>query len=194
MRQLRIIGAVVIAGLLAASCVGLPLDSSWGDVSVIGSAPNIMLAFGDKIVQVDPVDGSQINLFDANGNVRVDDEGKPRPWLVHLQNGTATHFYTRPVQLDADTLLVADYESKLFEVDPARAEIINTNGVALPGHVVGSPLLTESILYVPTSDAGLVALDPNDYTELWHFTGDDDKGVWAQPLLIDDRLYVSSMN
>lgn len=194
LRQLRIFGAVVIAGLLAASCVGLPLDSSWSDVSLIGSAPNIMLAFGDKIVQVDPVDGSQINLFDANGNVRVNDEGKPRPWMVQLSNGLATHFYTRPLLLDDAKLLVADYDKKLLEIDPARAEIIDAAGTPLPGHVVGNPLLTDTMLYVPISDGGLIALNRADLSEQWYFNGNDDKGVWSQPLLIDGTLYLSSMD
>ena len=194
LRHLRILGAVAIAGLLVASCVGLPTDSSWGDVSLIGSTPNIMLAFNDKIVQVDPVDGSLINLYDANGNVRMNDEGKPRPWQVQVTGGSPSHFYTRPVQSAGEFLLAADYESKLFEIDPVRAEISNTTGITLPGHVVGNPLLTETILYIPISDGGLVALDATDFTERWHFTATEDKGVWSQPLLVEGRLYVSSMN
>lgn len=194
LRHLRIFGAVVIAGLLAASCVGLPLDSSWGDISLIGSTPNIMLAFSDKIVQVDPTDGTLINLLDANGNVRVDEAGKPRPWQVQVTGGSPTHFYTRPIQLDTDTLLAADYESKLLEIDPTRAEVTSPAGVTLPGHVVGNPLLTETALYVPLSDGGLVALNPTDWSQIWHFTSDDGKGVWSQPLLLDGTMYVSSMN
>lgn len=195
LRQSRIFGAAIIIGVLAASCVSLPIDSTWGDVSVIGSTPNILLAFNDKIVQVDPIDGSLVELLDAEGNVRVDDEGNPRPWQVQVTNGgTGTHFYTRPVQVEAETLLAADYENKLFEIDLAAARIDNPNGIELPGHIVGNPLLTDTMLYVPISDGGLVALDPNDLTELWHFTGDEGKGIWSQPLLVDGTLYVPAMN
>lgn len=194
LRRLRIVGAAIIIGLLAASCASLPIDSSWGDMSLIGSTPNILLAFNDRIVQVDPIDGSLVELRDADGNVRVDDQGNPRRWSVQVTGSTGMHFYARPVQVDEQTMLAADYENKLYEIDIPAARIDNPEGVTLPGHVVGNPLLTETALYIPLSDGGLVALDPTDYSQIWRFTGDDGKGVWSQPLLIDGTLYTSSMN
>lgn len=197
LRRLWVFGAVVAVGLLAASCVSLPLDSTWGDVSLIGdeAAPNLILAFNDQLIQIDPADGLPVELRDSNGNVRVDEQGNPRPWRLQLSGGQSPmHFYTRPVEPDGSSLVVAAYESKLFQIDPVRAEVVNQNGIALPGKVVGNPLLTEDFLYVPIAHGGLVALDPADYSEVWRFTGDEGKGIWSQPLLIDGTLYVSAMN
>ncbi|MEP7293246.1 MAG: PQQ-binding-like beta-propeller repeat protein [Chloroflexota bacterium] len=189
LRRLWIFGAVIVVGLLAAGCASVPIDSSWGDISLYGD--NVLLAFTDRIIQVDPSDGSLVDLLSPDGEIRRDDEGKPRPWQVQVTGGSPVHFYSRPVEL-GDELVAASYEDKLYHIDPARAEA--SDPLTLPGTVVGSPLLTEDLLYLPLSNAGLVALDPNELTEAWHFTGDDGKGVWAQPLLQDGVLYVSSMN
>lgn len=196
LRRLWKYGAIAAVALLAAGCASVPLDSSWGDVSLIGdeASPNILLAFTDRIIQVNPVDGSLISLRDSSGNVRVDDQGNPRRWLVQANSGTPMHFYSRPVAISDTTLVAASYESKLFQIDVDAARIDNPDGVTLPGHVVGNPLLTESFLYMPLSNGGLQALDPSTLTETWRFTGDEGKGIWSQPLLVDGTLYVSAMN
>ncbi len=121
-RRLWTYGAIIVIGLLAGACVGLPTDSTWGDISLIGNSPNILFAFSDRIVQIDPTDGSAVDLRDAEGKVRVDADGNPRPWLVQGSGNPALHFYTRPMQISDTTLLTAAFEKKLFEVDVARAE------------------------------------------------------------------------
>jgi PQQ-like domain len=193
LRRLWVVGALVV-GLLGASCIGLPTDSSWGDMSLIGSTPDILFSFGDRIVQVDPTDGSLVELRDADGQVRVDDQGNPRRWTVQT-TGSSLHFYSRPMPTtDSNTLVAAAYEDKLYEIDLAAARINNPDGYALPGKVVGNPLVTSDnkVMYMPLSDAGLVALDTADYTVTQTFK--NDKGVWAQPLLVEDTLYVSGMD
>jgi len=39
-----------------------------------------------------------------------------------------------------------------------------------------------------------VALNKADLTQAWQFKGDEGKGVWSTPLLVDETLYVASMN
>lgn len=186
--------AVVVVALVTASCASLPLDSSWGDVSLVGTPPQILLSFSDRIVQVDPTDGSLVELRDANGDVRVDDQGNPRRWTVQVTSGTALHFYTRPVQTDDQTLVTAAYEEKLFEIDLSAARVLNPDGVALPGHIVGNPVLTDKLLYVPISDGALLALNRTDYSQAWKFDSVKNKGFWSSPLLVDGTLYISSMD
>jgi outer membrane protein assembly factor BamB len=180
---------------MAAACVSLPTDASWGDISLVGSPAQIVFAFGDKIVQVDPNSGQPVRLRDANGDIRLDDTGKAREWSVLFNPGSAPlHFYTRPVQTGDTTLIAAAYEDKLLEIDINRAEVSNGNLATLPGKVVGNPLLTETSLYVPLSDGGLLALDPNEFTEQWRISTEKNKGIWSQPLLVDNTLYVASMD
>ncbi len=194
LRRLWTFGAIVVVGLLAGACVGLPTESTWGDISLIGNPPSILFAFSDRIVKIDPTDGSAVDLLDPEGKVRVDADGNPRPWMVQGSGNPALHFYTRPMQINDTTLLTAAYEQKLYEIDVARAEIDNPNGIDLPGHVVANPVLTDNFLYVPLSEGGVIALDPTDYSEKWRFLPDTAKGVYSSPLLIEGTLYVSEMN
>ncbi len=194
LRRLLTYGAVVVVGLMAAACASLPTESSWGDVSLIGTPPKILISFSDRILQVDPADGKLVKLLDSDGKVRVDDAGVARTWSVVSPAGTTLHFYSQPVQIDEQTLVAGVYEDKLFEIDTAAARIDKVDGVALPGHVIGNPLLTDNLLYVPLSDNGLVALNRTDLSQVWHFSGDETKGVWSQPVLVDGTLYVSAMN
>ena len=194
LKRLLTYGAVVVVGLMAGACVGLPTESSWGDVSLIGSPAKILFSFSDRIVQIDPADGKPVKLLDSDGKVRVDDSGNPRTWVLLSPTGSTVHYYTRPVQTDDQTLIAGVYEDKLYQVDAAAARIDKTDGIALPGHVIGNPLLTDNLLYVPISEGGLVALNRSDFSQAWRFIGDNAKGIWSQPLLVDGTLYVSAMN
>ncbi len=195
LRRLWVGALLAVVGLLAASCIGLPTESSWGDMSLVGSAPDILFSFGDRIVQVDPTDGSLVELRDPNGQVRVDDQGNPKRWTVQTATGGTLHFYSRPIPTtDPNTLVAAAYENKLYEIDLAAARINNPDGYPLPGKVVGNPLVTadNKLMYLPLSDGGVVALNTSDYSVSQTFA--NDKGVWARPLLIDGTLYVSGMD
>jgi len=198
LRRLLTYGAVVVVSLMAAACASLPTESSWGDVSLIGSPAKILFSFSDRIVQLDPTDGKPVKLLDTDGKVRVDDSGNPRTWVLLSPTGTTVHYYARPIQTDDQTLIAGVYEDKLFQVDAAAARIDKTEGIVLPGHVLGNPLLpaapNDQLLYVPLSDNGLVALKKTDFSQAWQFKGDGGKGVWSQPLLVDGTLYVSAMN
>jgi outer membrane protein assembly factor BamB len=186
---------VVIVGLLAAACANVPLDSSWGDMSLIGETPNILLSFGDSIYQIKPTDGKLVELLDADGDVRLDDQGEARLWRAQSPTSNTQQFYTRPLPVDDETLVAATFDNKLLQVDLMRADFLNENGVTLPGHVIGNPLLNGNLLYVPLSEGGIVAYDTSDdFSEVWRFIPENAKGMWSQPLLIEGTLYVSSMD
>src|SRR5215813_7744852 len=92
LRRLLTYGAIVVVGLMAAACASLPTESSWGDVSLIGTPPKILFSFSDRVVQIDPTDGSLVKLLDDDGKVRVDDQGNPRTWVLTAPSGTTAHF------------------------------------------------------------------------------------------------------
>lgn len=55
------LGALVFLALMTAGCVGGLPDASWGQVAMIGSPAKIMLAFGDRVVMIDPLNGAVVN-------------------------------------------------------------------------------------------------------------------------------------
>jgi outer membrane protein assembly factor BamB len=190
-RRLLLLGATVLL-LTAAACVGGPLEATWGQISLFGEPQNILFAYNDRIVLIDPADGSPVELRDDEGNVRVDDEGNPRVWQVTGASNTQTLFYTTPIAVEDDTLLTAAYNEKLFEVDVAAARINNPEGRTLSGHVVADPLATDDFLYVPLSEGDVEAYARPGLSLEWTF--DTEHGVWAQPVLVEDVLYVTSLD
>jgi hypothetical protein len=184
-------GALVLA-LIVSACTGVPTEITWGHLSLVGSPQNILFAFSDRLVLVDPATGTPVELRDENGNVRVDDEGNARVWQVTGASGTQVQFYTTPVLLDEDTLLATAYNKKLYEIDLPAARINNPEGQTLAGHVVANVLATDEYLYVPLSEGGMEALSRPSLTQSWKLT--TEQGVWAQPLLVENTLYVVSLD
>lgn len=190
----RIAALALLAMLLVSACVGGPIEPSWGRLSVVGEQPNIFLAFSDRLVQIDPTDGSVVKLRDSGGQVRLDEQGNPRPWEVISQTGggPTSGFYSSPLIVDEDSLFVATYDRKLLEVDTPAARVVNPNGIELPGGVVADVLATDDLLYVPFADSDLVAYNRADMSVAWRF--ETQHGVWAQPLLVDNTLYFTSLD
>jgi outer membrane protein assembly factor BamB len=178
--------------LLLTGCVGGTLEVNWGALSVLPDTGDIVLAFSDRMVQIDPIDGTPVELRDENGAVRLDDQGVARTWQVSNTGGQQSRFYISPLSINDSTLLVTSYDRALYEVDVPTARINNPSGIPLPDHVVAAPAVDAERLYVPLSGGDLVALDRSDFSTLW--TLDTEQGVWATPLLVDDTLYVTSLD
>lgn len=186
---MAVLGFVLLA---AAGCTSGPTETAWGQMRLIGDPPQILFSFNDRISLIDPLDGQAVALRDENGRVRVDDQGNPRLWEVRAPSTTPAHFYTNPIETDDATLLAFSYERHIFEIDRLAARILNPDGVMLSSRVVAEPLMTDTALYVPLADGGLVSLNPNGFAENWRM--ETSFGVWAEPLLVDNTLYVSSMD
>jgi outer membrane protein assembly factor BamB len=153
---------------------------------------NVLLAFGNEILLLNPVDGSPVNLYDTNGTLRVDEQGNPRRWIVRPEGNAQVRFYNTPVPLNDETLLAVSYDRKVFEIDLLAARINNPTGFDIPGHVTANVLQNDDLLYVPLSEHNLVALSMQDYLSVWTF--ETERGIWAQPLLSDGTLYITSMD
>ena len=191
-RLLVLLGALMVV-VAATACVGGPTEVSWGHLSLVGEPQNLLFAFSDRIVLIDPADGSPVELRDANGNVRVDDQGNPRLWEVRGAGNTPTQFYTSPVVIDDGRLLATAYTGRIYEVELDAARIVNPEGHPTEGHVVADTLATPEFLYVPLSDGGVEALSRPNLVHAWTFDAPE-HGTWAQPLLVDDALYVTSLD
>lgn len=194
-RLFILLGAAL--AFLAASCVPQPLDTSWAHLSVVNG--QILMPFHDRLALINPVNGQSVELRDAEGQVRRDDQGNPRKWEVINPGGgcaaTAPNcFYATPIRLDEDTLLAASYNKKLYEVDIEAARIDNANGRDVGGHIVGNPISYGGLIIVPLGEKDVVALDSENLSgePVWRFT--TERGIWAAPLLVDNALYLPSMD
>lgn len=180
--------------LAAAGCGPAPLGISWAGLSTFGDAQNILVAFNDRLVMIDPVDGKPVKLLNPSGEVRLDNEGKPRLWEVRAQNGP-NQFFASPIPLDADTLLVATYNQVLHTIDVPTARIENPEGTPVSGttgHLVADLVGDDRLIFAGLSTKNVVALDRENFRVQW--TSPTGHGVWSKPLLQDSVLYFASLD
>ena len=186
-------GILIIFAALIAGCVPIRLEARWPSLSTVGDEQYILMAYHDRLVMVDPTDGSLVRLRNADGEVRLDEQGNPRLWEVTgIEGQQPNQFYSSPVQVDANTLLAATYHNLIFEIDLPTARVNNPSGTQIPGAVLADPVLIDDLLYLGLSENDLLALDSESLAEVWRIPSD--RGVWSRPLVIDGRMYFTSLD
>ncbi len=191
------VALLLCVALVASACTSTPIDPTWAGISLVGDGQNILIAFENQMTLINPTTGRPVELRDAEGQVRVDDQGNARVWNIPSPDG-GTKFYTSPLPLDEGSMLALAYTKKLYRVDLASGVLYNaTTGVDLPGQVIAAPTINGDLMYVGFSERNLIAYDISDVqnnsiTEVWRL--ETDHGIWASPLLVEGVLYVPCMN
>lgn len=191
--------AIILVLLLTAACGPAPLGVGWPSVNLIDDACGgkdslkIAVAFNDRVVLVNPADGKDAILLDAECNPRPpDSDGKSKIWDFRE---SGKQFYVAPLPIDQDNLLVIANDQHLFRVDLEAARGDSTTGTPIDGytgHAVTELTAGEDLVYVGLSSKDMVALDKNTLDVKWTFS--TEHGVWAKPLLVDNVLYVASLD
>ncbi len=187
----RLPAALLLLLLWVAACVPIRQEAGWPVLSTLGDGDSILLTYNNKITMIDAGNGQPVRLRNADGEIRVDEEGKARIWEFSGPEAAPNQFFSKPLQLDEDNLLVLSNTERLFEVNLARADARLEEGKELPGRVLASPLLGEELVYVG-AERTLLALERNSHQLRWSFeTG---QSIWSQPLLLDDMLLFTSLD
>ncbi len=177
--------------LWVAACVPIRQESGWPVLSTLGDGDSILLTYNNKITMIDSGNGQPVRLRNADGEIRVDEEGKARIWEFGGPEAAPNQFFSKPLQLDENNLLVLSNTERLFEVNLARADARLEEGKELPGRVLASPLLGEELVYVG-AERTLLALERDSHQLRWSFeTG---QSIWSQPLLLDGMLLFTSLD
>ena len=192
-RRMALTTALLVLTAFITGCVGTRLGVSWASVSLVGEQENILLAFNNFVVQIDPRDGSPVQLLDEAGNIRVVPEtGEPRTWNLQAE-GSPQQFYSAPLPVRDGKLWFANYDRRLTEVDLLAARIDNPAGIPLADRAVADPIIDEDTLYIGYAAGDLQALDlDSPSVVLWTF--ETESGIWAEPLLLDGVLYFGAMD
>ena len=174
-----------------AACVPIRQESGWPVLSTLGDGDSILLTYNNKITMIDAGNGQPVRLRNADGEIRVDEEGKARIWEFSGPEAAPNQFFSKPLQLDENNLLVLSNTERLFEVNLARADARLEEGKELPGRILASPLLGEELVYVG-AERTLLALERDSHQLRWSFeTG---QSIWSQPLLLDGMLLFTSLD
>lgn len=189
--QSRFLGLALFLISFATACAPTRSGVAWPNLTLVGDQKHILVSFNNFMVLIDPVTGQPVQLVNAEGQVRVDEQGRPRLWELSGEE-TDSQFFSSPLFLGDNTLLVADYNNRLLSVNYPTARLDDLVGVTLPGHVVAGIVMDADQVYVPLSERNLIALDLDTLQQAWIFP--TQRGVWASPLLMDDVIYIPSMD
>lgn len=189
----RLIVLLALLLLVATGCVGTRLGVSWAALETVGDEQNILIAYNDYLALVDPREGVEVPLRNSEGEIRFDNEsGEPRRWEV-LGGEFQAQFFSSPIFINDEELLVADYNRRLFTVDFPTAQIQNT-GITTDelGQILTDLSDDGERVFLPYNQSNLAARDLETFDPEWEFeTGN---AVWAAPLLLDGTLYFTSMD
>jgi outer membrane protein assembly factor BamB len=194
---------LVLAAATTTSCIGARMGNSWPALSTYGDQQNILVAYNDKVALIDTSkNGQPVQLRDADGNVQVNADGEISTWQITGDSSNKSVFYSSPILIDADTMLVVDYEGRIFLVNPQTSDIrrssqvfegqVNSGSGCVGDCVVANPVLDNGVLYVSLSNNDIAAVDIETLEVKWRFS--TERGVWAKPLIDGDTLYVASMD
>ena len=184
---------LIAAAGLAAGCVGARMGVSWpavGLITVNGEA-KVSLAYNNDVAILSPVNGAPMRLINPiSGEAMRDSENNPRNWILRGSDNEGAQFYSLPIVLDDETMVVAANNGRLLKVDSVLLEV--TRSIPLPDKVVASMLVADGVLYVPYQNGGLSAISLEDFREIWRFSTEE--GIWATPLLAGDMIVVGSID
>lgn len=204
MRRRLLMGSIaVLLAMTMTGCVGTRLGDSWAALRTIDDQQYILLAYNDRVVKVDVTkNGLPVELRDENGDLRTDSEGKVLTWQVAGEGDNATRFFTTPVEMDENSLMIAGYDGRFFKVDAETSEVqrspkvfegtLNVGSGCVGDCILANMTLANDTFFVPLSNKGLAAVDAENLNELWRF--ETEHGDWSQPVVDKGVVYFGSMD
>jgi len=191
----KLIWSALFVLIFTTGCVAARQGESWPTLSTltVSGEQIISVSFNDQINFVNPTNGSVVNLLNAEGEVRRDDQGNPRRFIIEGGTYDNAQFFARPVPLqDSQELLIATLNQRLISIDPVTGTAESTAGLQLPGQVIADVLVDDGVVYVPLKAGDVAAIDQGSGEILW--TVETEAGVWSAPILVDDVLYFGSID
>lgn len=190
--RLPLLVAALLLSLTTVGCIPTRLGVGWAGLSTIGERQNILVAYNDFIVMVDPATGQEVQLLDDEGKPRIDpDSNQVRRWVVNGIQGA--QFFGVPLQLDENTLLAVDYNKRLFRINISTARIETPAGTPINSQVVADLVSDGENVFLPSYNKGMIAINVEDGADV-DWTMNTDNGIWSKPLLYNDTLYFGSMD
>lgn len=171
-KNLLFVSTLLLLGFLLSACSST-IYSSTGWHGLTASADTVYLAAGTQVFAVDLNTGSEKWRYPAKANSKIS-------------------FYANPVLSQDGQLLVPSYDHKLYSLNPATGSE-NWIYADSSNRLIASPLVTQNMIYQPSSDSNLYAIDLTGKKVWSQKTGGP---LWAQPAT-DPKcgcIYVASMD
>jgi eukaryotic-like serine/threonine-protein kinase len=146
-------------------------STGWNGLATV--TETAFLAAGTRVYAIDLNTGSEKWRFPAKENARIT-------------------FYANPVLTPDEQLIVASYDHKLYSINPSTGSenwVFEGSG----NRLVASPLVMQDLIFQPSTDHALYAIDMAGRQAWRQETGGP---IWAQPASSPDCgcIYVASMD
>ena len=169
-----LLSIIILFTLLLSACSStIYASTGWQGLSVNPDATTAYLATGTQLYAVDVNTGTEKWHYPQSANSKI-------------------NFYANPVlTLDGQQLLVASYDSHLYSVDPSSGT--QKWSFKTSNRLIAAPLVTQDMIYQPSTDHYVYALNLSG-TLVWKAeTGDP---IWATPATDPNCgcIYVASMD
>lgn len=147
---------------------------------------------GPRVVGIPGISFSDERVFVAYGNFvyGLDVDNGSIIWHFPEEADNQVVFYARPLVTN-NAVYVGDLANNFHKLDKETGTI-QWRFSESKGFFIGQAAKENGIVYVPSNDGSLYALDDTDGSLLWAFT--TGHYIWAQPLVTEDIIYVGSMD
>lgn len=160
---------IVLLSILLAGCTGATIANSWPGATV--------------------EDNNFAYLADANYVYAIKLSDGSMAWRYPAKADARKQFYAPPVLLDGQ-VIAGNYGNSVSSINAADGTEKWVWSES-KDRIVGSPLVVNNLVLVPSTDHYLYALK-TDGSDAWKFkTGDP---IWAQPVTDGQTAYVASMD
>ncbi|MFZ0531543.1 MAG: PQQ-binding-like beta-propeller repeat protein [Anaerolineales bacterium] len=171
-KNILVISTLLLLSAFMSACSST-IYASTGWHGLTASSDTAYLAAGTQVYAVDLNTGSEKWRYPTKANPKIS-------------------FYANPVLTADGQLIVPSYNHTLYSLNPATGTE-NWNFPGSTNRLIGSPLVTEKMIYQPSADDHIYAVDLTGKQVWVQSTGGP---LWAQPATSPDCgcIYVASMD
>ena len=182
---LPILIIILAASLLLSACAGgAASTTSW---------PGFLADNENQVVYL--AKSTHVYAIDLANPLASEDEKYPAPkfqqiWRFPVDANNKTTFYAAPVLTEDGQLLAASYNNSLYSLNPETG----AQNWAFDGssnRLLASPLVSDGMIYLPSSDYTLYALDLKGNL-IWQYEAGN--ALWASPVSDGKVVYQPSMD
>ena len=143
---------------------------SWPGLTYDAASDTIFVSYSTEVYQLNPATGAEL-------------------WRYPKEPNSKTQFYAPPVVAENGDVLIGGYDHVFYSLKPGSDQPNWTFNGAKDRFIAGA-LVANDLVYAPSADNHLYALNLADGSKRWEFVSDH--ALWATPVVVGDLLYLAA--